>query len=91
MNAQRRETEAQVARVFATLERLPIYDRHEFIRETLDERLRKPEPTNRLWAAQTLPMIYRRLKYHIRHPNDQDIRQFVAVVTPDDDESSQDE
>ena len=79
-NAALRETEAQVARVFTTLERLPIHDRHELVRDTIDERLRHPEHTNRLWAAQLLPMIYRRIKYHEKYPDNQDIRQFFPVI-----------
>ena len=36
-----RETEAQVNRIFTLSERLPLYDRHELIRSTLEERLLK--------------------------------------------------
>lgn len=77
------ETEAQVSRVYQTLARLPAPDRHELIRTTIEERLLLPEHTNRLWAAQMLPLLYRRIKYHERHPNNRDIRQFFPVVSPD--------
>lgn len=49
-SARVRETEAQIQRVFCISEHLTPLDRHELMRETLDERLTLPEPTNRLWA-----------------------------------------
>ena len=40
------------------------HDRHELIKESLEERLTLAENTNRLWVTQLLRMIYIRIKHN---------------------------
>ena len=82
IDATRRETETKLHHLFSLAEsHLTPLDRHELIRTTLVERLALPEPTNRLWASQVLPLVYRRIKYHRDNPRNQDIRAFYYPTT----------
>ena len=81
LGAQLLETQAQLRKVYALAENnLTIHDRHELIKETLEERLTLPEQTNRLWATQLLRLIYIRLKHNSTRPHLTDIRQFFPPI-----------
>ena len=70
LNAQLLETQAQIRKVYALAEtNLTIHDRHELIKEHLDERLALPETTNRIWATQLLRLIWIRIKHNSTRTN----------------------
>ena len=55
-----RETTSQIHHIYRLIDdHLSVYNRHELVKETLEERLLLPEHTNRLWAKQMFPLIYK--------------------------------
>lgn len=77
LNAQRRETEAKLIKVYElAAEHLSPYDHHELIKETLEERQSIPEPTNRIWVDQIQRLIYQRIRQNRTRPLLTDIRTF---------------
>ena len=63
LNAQRNETEAKLTKAYGLAQTyLTVYDQRELIKETLDERINLPEPTNRIWVDQIIPIIYSRIR-----------------------------
>ena len=74
------KTTAQIHNIYRLIdEHLSVYDRHELVKETLEERLLLPEHTNRLWAKQMFPLIYKRIRLQRNQPLAQDIRKFFPV------------
>ena len=82
MNAQREETEARIIKIYILADtQLTVYDHHELIKETLEERLLIPEPTNRIWAEQITRLIYLKIQQSANRPNLPDIRQFFKTTS----------
>ena len=82
MNAQREETEARIIKIYILADtQLTVYDHHELIKETLEERLLIPEPTNRIWAEQITRLIYLKIQQNANRPNLPDIRQFFNTTS----------
>ena len=74
-SAQRLETKAQIIKVYGlAAAHLSSYDHHELIKETVEERLQFPEPTNRIWAMQIQRLIYLRIRHNKTRPSIPDIR-----------------
>lgn len=82
INAARREIEALLYHIYhLAAAHLTQCDRHELIKESLEDRLLMAESTNRAWAAHLIPLIHSRIKAH--HSHLQDIRRFFPVTHHD--------
>ena len=78
-NAQDRETEANVRKVFHLAHTfLSTYDQTELMHRTLEAQLAIPEASNRIWAQQQQRIIYRRIRLNRTRPNLTDIRQYFT-------------
>jgi hypothetical protein len=74
---QEQETQAQIKKLYElAAAKLNIHDRNKIFSETLAERLRRPEASNRIWAKQTYSAVRNAIHRSQDNIGLQDIRNF---------------